>query len=186
MAIKLPAVIYLDMRAQTPAKKKWLTFIQNTTLTGFLSLLLLLTYFMKLLLSLHSTSLAVKHSRCRIKLCCKDRGKKRSWKEMRCLASHSESSYMCMVSGALSQFCWELPFSFSEQHFNLIAALSPCSCIAASLLLHWACFHGVLLQHIYWWNWTLGGLNLTAGRWERVSLIPLPQNSHSAPCTERL
>lgn len=31
---------------------------------------------------------------------------------------------------------WKLLFSFSEQHFNLFAALSPCSCIAALLLLH--------------------------------------------------
>lgn len=187
MAVKLPE-IHSGTRAQTPAKKKWLTFIQNTALIRFLSLLLLLTYFTKLLLSLHSTSLPVKHSRCRIKLCCEDGGIKRSRREMGCLASHSESSYMCMVSVVplSSAGDWKLPFSFSEQHFNLVAALSPCSCITALLLLHWACFHGLLFQQIYWWNWTLGGLNLTAGRWERVSLILLPQNSHSAPYTERL
>lgn len=108
MAIKLPAVIYLGTRAQTPAKKKWLTFIQNSALIAFVSLLLLLSYFMKLLLSLHSTSLPVKHSRCRIKICCEDGGINRSRREMGCLASCSEGSYTCMVSGALSQFCWGL------------------------------------------------------------------------------
>lgn len=131
MAIKLPAVIYLGMRAQIPAKKKWLTFIQNSALNGFLSLLLLLTYFMKLLLSLHSTSLAVKYSRCRIKLCCKDRGKKRSRREMGCLASHSESFYICVVSGALNS-AGNYPFPFLSHIFILllpchrVRVLQPC------------------------------------------------------------
>lgn len=185
MAIKLPAVIYLGTRAQIPAKKKWLTLIQNSALNGFLSLLLLLTYFMKLLLSLHSTSLAVKYSRCRIKLCCKDRGKKRSRREMGCLASHSESFYICVVSGALNS-AGNYPFPFLS---HILILLLPCHrvrvlqpCFYCTELV----FHGLLLQHIYWWNWTLGDLDLTAGRWERVALIPLPQNSHSAPCSERL